>query len=490
MDDLWQQFHRLPKTIRDAVATPEALAAVERLEQANPNVDLANFVMRVMTKEFSIADLPKKLAAEAKLDEATSIRVVNQLKNEVFFQVADYLGFNLATSSPTPADSPRPVPAPPVNLPVTPAAQPAAAPASVSRLATRSSMPMVASSPPPKPPVSLPIVPLPTPAKPVGAVAPTQEYSEEETKEIAQQSAHVRTLQGMAADFDEIAKNILEQLHLAWPDELLTKRAEAIAKTRLKDIRNSVMTEEMLVREPKIGGLGLDPDLAKQLVARLEAEAKALKERGMVRTPAPIQPPPPSVPPPLAPAKPVSQPPLVKFIPPSGLPPAPSPLPSVTEAPRLSRPIKRPADIPAPVITRPIAPPLAPVVQRARQVDRPAMTDITRPVNKALGPAEEMKSLTLTEWRRLGQGAAESSRHLIEKFRHLERESFSLWTSAIAGWRQSEVYLLYLEMGRQSLDQGMSIQDVITTRAKNGQAYLSEHEFFAVADLNRQLQMY
>src|SRR5204863_5077370 len=104
------------------------------------------------------------------------------------------------------------------------------------------------------------------PSRPTGAVAPTQEYSEEEAKEIEQQSARVRNLQASvgAADFDEIAKRILDQHHLAWPDELMTKRAQALAKARLKDIRNSAMTEGMFTREPKVGGLGLDPDLAKQ----------------------------------------------------------------------------------------------------------------------------------------------------------------------------------------------------------------------------------
>jgi hypothetical protein len=152
--------------------------------------------------------------------------------------------------------------------------------------------------------------------------------------------------------------------------------------------------------------------------------------------------------------------------------------------------IKRPADIPAPPVAAPKlkpAPTPPPVIQRPRMADRPKMADITRPT-KTLGPAEEMRSLSVTEFRRLGQGAAESTRKVLEKFHHLQQESFTLWAEAVAGWRQSEVHQVYLAMGRQSLEQGAPITEVVQQRARLGQPYLSEHEFTSLADLNRQLQ--
>ena len=96
--------------------------------------------------------------------------------------------------------------------------------------------------------------------------------------------------------------------------------------------------------------------------------------------------------------------------------------------------------------------------------------------------------MTLTEFRRLGQGANASTARLLERFQQLQHESFTIWADAIIGWRQSEVYQLYLAMGRQSMEQAMGISEVIKRRAAANQLYLSEHEFTALADLNRQLQ--
>ena len=120
--------------------------------------------------------------------------------------------------------------------------------------------------------------------------------------------------------------------------------------------------------------------------------------------------------------------------------------------------------------------------------DRPTVADIVRPP-MTLGPAEELRSLTLIEFRRMGQGAAEAAKKLLEKFQHLKRESFAVWSQALAGWRQSDVYQLYLAMGRESLERGAPISQIIAERGRTGLPYLSEHEFSILVDLNRQLQI-
>ncbi len=141
---------------------------------------------------------------------------------------------------------------------------------------------------------------------------------------------------------------------------------------------------------------------------------------------------------------------------------------------------------------QPVPPPeravMSSVMTGARQMDRPTLTDVVRPIAKSYGPAEQMRSMTLIEFRRLGQGADESARHVIDTFKHLQHESFTVWVEAVAGWRQGDICQLYLAMGRESLERGVPIAQVISDRGRNGQPYLSEHEFTVVADLNRQLQ--
>lgn len=484
MPDIWEQFHALPKAIRDSVATPQALAALDDLERQHPGLDLAGFVMRVMVHEIPVGQLPDKLAAEAKVDQMAAAAIVHRLEQEVLVGAGEYLGLkSVVVSTPIrPVVAPIPPPSPPTPvLPPTPSAPPA----------TPSPLP------PPPAPWQRPPAPPPTtsgePTKPVGPTAPTQAYSDDDAQEIAQQAARLKNLAGpsLVQDLDQVAGEIMRQHNLGYSDELLRRRALAIIKARLKSIRSTAQTVEVLARDPKIGGLGMDRDMASLVATAAEAQAGQLMARGMTRPPEPpLTPPPPAIPK-VAQEHPAPMPPLRRQAPPSNLP-LPE-LPNVTDAPRPSRPIIRPVDIPAPpaapaLTARPRPPAPAPITPIARQTDRPTTSDIRRPVN-TLGPAEEMRSLTLADFRRLGQGAAESTRKMEDKYKHWQHESYALWADAVAGWRQSDVYQLYLAMGRESLERGVPISQIVLDRGRAGQPYLSEHEFVTISDFNRQLQV-
>ncbi|MBI2984258.1 MAG: hypothetical protein HYY50_01390 [Candidatus Kerfeldbacteria bacterium] len=546
MPDIWQQFHQLPRAIRDTVASPQALAAVERLENQYPQLDAANLIMRVMTKEVAIQNLVDTIASEGRLGSEAAASVADTLQREVFGGVHDYLGldqptevkpsprrpgFRQTTSPPAagtqppaqPADSPAPPRPPPV--PPAPAAPFAIPPPRVppARQAATDSVgggklerpasgagfrptqyvgeppTPLGGAPPPvvaPPPASVPAVgpatvtppsvatPAPSaqPQPPVGPVAPTQAYSEEDAQEIERHAQRLKSIQASAAslDFDDAARAVIAQHQLAFAGDLLPKRALAIFKARLKDIRNSDDTQVILTRDPKVGGLGLDPDLAANVVASLDELSGQLKSRGMVRPPAPPSPPPPPIVPRAESPRPTPRPPI-----------RPLPIEPVQAAPAVTAAVPTgPPEIKPPspnVPIRPTAPAGPAMVQRRRVIDRPTVADVTKP-SRTYGPAEEMRSLTVADFRRLGQGANDSAAHLLGKFQHLQQESFRLWSEALAGWRQSEIHQLYLAMGRQSLDENIPIREVVQRRARNNQPYLSEHEFTALADLNRQLQ--
>lgn len=511
MADIWQQFHSLPKGVRDAAASPEALRVLNELEGKYPGLDLAGLVMRVMVKDVPVGQLSTALVVENKLDQATASSISQRLTEGVFRAAASHLGIPAAPPPPrpTPAQAPAPTTPPaassstvrPASTPAINAVQPpppwARRPSS-SPVATPATVTPAAQSP-------RPVSPLPAPLPPTGANAPTQHYSQEDEAEIAQQTKRVKTIGAVSPiDVDQLAQNIMNQHALAFRDELLQKRSLALLKARLKGIRSSDETKAMFQRAPKVGGLGLDPDMAANVVASLDAAAQGLTTRGAVRPPTPPEAPPPPVVPQVEPQKPSARPPLTRDLPPANLPVAEEVLPNVTDAPRPAPAIHRPPDIPPPppverfqhrplptppVAASPLAVPTAqPLVRRERQPERQTMADIVRPTVATMGPAGEMSSLTLAEFRRLGQGAADSAHRLLEKLHHFQKESFTLWSEAVAGWRQSEVYRVYLDMGRQSLEQGVGIGQVEQQRAQQGRPYLSEHEFSVIADLNRQLQ--
>lgn len=525
MADIWQQFHSLPKTIRDGVATPQVIAVIDELEARHPGVDLANLVMRIVVHEFPLAELSNKLKKEYSLDDATATEIDAKLRQVVFTGViADYLGVSLAPKSTGALEVPEqtvtlqketapqnlPIPAAPVPtapVPSMPVPAPVSAPTPVPSVQPVAVAPVI-------PP--LPTVPELQPISPIGRLAPTTQYSEDDAVEIDRQASRLKSMSSINAnqDLDTLSRTILTEENVAFSDELLDRRAVSIVKARLKEIRQTPETTAMLMREPKVGGLGLDQEIASHLAAAAERYAKELKARGMVRTP--------DVPVPLAP------PPVPRIIQPAPapLPPVqPDPTPMPPSVPVMAAPVAQPTppttqpvDIPVPVIVpvmpevtppprpQPVAPPpvevpvevevpapapvAPPMMQAQRMADRPTVADVVRPAPaQALGPAEELRSMSLIEFRRLGQGAGDAARRLLEKFAHLQHESFAVWAEAVAGWRQSDVYQLYLTIGRESLEKGMPISQIIAERGRLGQPYLSEHEFSVLADLNRQLQM-
>ncbi len=503
MADLWQQFHGLPKAIRDGVATPTAIVAIDDLEQKHPGLELANVVMRVVVHEFPITELEQKISAESSIDQATATIITSRLRRDVFTGViADYLGLKVAPVAIPPTSTPATAPPkPPANLPIAPSAN-------LSTVTTSKPTPPKVTSPPPttitrpvqaQPPPRLAPVPvtmaMPKPTTPIGSNAPTTQYSDEDAVEIANQASKLRTLTtaNPNQDLDSLAQQILIEQNVALSDELLQRRSMAILKSRFKDVRTTAETAEMLAREPKVGGLGLDREIALSLAIAAEKYAMTLKERGMVRAPVPMAVPLPPAVPSVSQARPAPMPPFRREAPPA--PMSPVPVQNFTEAPRASRPIRRPVDLPvmAPLEQAPISKPItqapsATVIQRPRGTDRPTVADVVRP-QVALGPAEELRSMTLIEFRRLGQGAGDAARRLLDKFDHLQRESFTVWAEAVAGWRQSAIYELYLAMGRESMEKGLPISQIITERGRIGQPYLSEHEFIILSDLNRQLQL-
>ena len=75
-----------------------------------------------------------------------------------------------------------------------------------------------------------------------------------------------------------------------------------------------------------------------------------------------------------------------------------------------------------------------------------------------------------------------------DKLTILEEESLIKRAEGIVAWRQSEVAQIYLAIGRESMEQGKAIGEIINQRMAKKQPYLTEDEFEAIADLNRSLR--
>ena len=108
-------------------------------------------------------------------------------------------------------------------------------------------------------------------------------------------------------------------------------------------------------------------------------------------------------------------------------------------------------------------------------------------VPKLTGPVDELRSITVKDFRRLSRDPHEATLKLRDKIDLLAEQSFEVKTAGIKAWQDSEVNRLYLDMLRQSLE-GKPIMDVIAERESKSLPALAKPEFDAVMELNRKLR--
>jgi hypothetical protein len=339
------------------------------------------------------------------------------------------------------------------------------------------------SAPPPPVPAPTPVVPVPAPPPPpqatASAPAPTQSAVTPTGRPAAPALGHpdddreIRATQeklgeATGANETERMENTLTQFiaqhQLSFIEPILEKRFRMIMKSFLKGIRNASATVELLTRATKVGGMAYAPDFAQTLVEAATPVAQSYREAMPVPAPRPPAATSLNAPMPARPKIPTA--PQAAAMPPIRVVPAQPATPPPPPEPQY-----RPK--PSPVIRRPD--------------DRPAMSDIQVP-SKMTGPVDELRTLTLVDFRRLGADTKQAVARVIEKIDLLGEESFAKRAEGTRAWRESPLYKLYLDMGVESMERGEPINIVISRRATSNRPYLSENEFSAVADLNQQLR--
>lgn len=117
---------------------------------------------------------------------------------------------------------------------------------------------------------------------------------------------------------------------------------------------------------------------------------------------------------------------------------------------------------------------------------RPRLSDV-KATPRTMGPVGELKSLGLTDFRRLGT-AAQALERVRAKIDLLGEASIGRRLEAVRAWQASPVYQTYLRLGRESIERGSQIADTATALSAEGQEALTEAEFNAIADFNTKLR--
>lgn len=352
-----------------------------------------------------------------------------------------------------------------------------------------------------------PIIPSPSPAKPISAspyAANIFHPDDEEEIKAFEEKVSAMASKPTIGDLDPIVKEIIEKNNLTFGDEVLEKRFYKVVESCLLDVRDSIETTQLLMRPEKIGGLGFDETLAKNVIDSVEAEAakihewdtvKKLKEEVVKEWRKPVLEEIEEKPQPKIPIHPrVEEVEPVKTVPEPEVPEAAvKPVPLKVERPV---PVRQPIVFPkVEEMKRPVPLPrkpgfILPKVTRTEVAEdlRPKVVDIKKPV-RLVGPVDELSIFNLNDFRQLGETANESIKKLLEKFSLLEEESFTKRQEGVSAWRNSPIYKLYLEMGNESIETSRTINEIINSREKEGKPYLTEEEFYSVVDFNKKLRI-
>lgn len=256
-------------------------------------------------------------------------------------------------------------------------------------------------------------------------------------------------------------------------DDVLIKRLKNIVISYVKDIRDKLETKQTLMRSIKIGGMGLREKDVLRLLRIVDHERKNVKKyiREVVfkldkkeskETLASAEK-----------KEPKESLPRIEKI-------APPPPMIITKRPldKKSTPKKQSS--------------ASDIIRIQKQKSTPALKSSqeksfqVKP--RLVGPIEELRNITLVEFRRLSSRPKEAIEKIKDRIALLAEDSLMRRSLGIQAWESSEVYKEYLSLGRESLQTGKPLRDVIEERLQLGTQTLTKEEFNAIMELNTYLR--
>lgn len=201
---------------------------------------------------------------------------------------------------------------------------------------------------------------------------------------------------------------VVAKLDFKIPQEF-KNRTRSVIQLRLKDLRSEEETRETAVRQTKDGGLGLLPAQAEKLL-------KACQEVELREMP-------------------------------------------TKDAP--FNPFERKPEVKKEEIIKKFEPSFS--LSNSQPAIRPFVRDIiASPIE--MGPVEEIKYLTISDFRKLSDKPAESAKRLKQKLLNLQDESFLLYMDGVEAYHKSPLYLDYLNAVCESLANRRTLAATLTDK--------------------------
>lgn len=299
--------------------------------------------------------------------------------------------------------------------------------------------------------------------KPSGAILKSDDHKQDEKELTAIKEKQASVLASPASlDIPEIVKTICENPVFQFQDPILQDRCRKLVESRVRDVRTPEQTRSQLERSIETGGLGVTgrrlADLLQvletqvqqyqdSLMIKQEQEKSAVKEARQKKVEEKID--------------------LKK-----------------QEADLLS---KRYAEITQSVRSaieqsKVPAKPKRPVVQAQASMQEVAFS------KRLVGPVEELKSMTLTDFRRLSKDSRQAATKVKDKVGLLENEGYDKKIEGIKAWRSCALSKMYMELTRDAVLKGVPLMEFLASRRAAKEETLTDEELKVIMELNGELR--
>lgn len=268
---------------------------------------------------------------------------------------------------------------------------------------------------------------------------------------------------------DAEADAIIKKLKFAVPANVLN-RLRTLIQLRLKDVRSVEQTTEALLRAERDGGVGLTVDQTRALLSSLPGELTAPLEDELPSTATPFNN--------FKNGNAVAKPALAKIMPAPAKPPVVTPPPAQPKAP-IQPAVPMTKEKVIDTFAKNTEPPMFKL--NSALGPKPIIKDITMK-SAPLGPNDEIRSFSLTDFRRLSGKPEEAALRLKQKFVNLRDESILLYLDAVAAWKVSPLYTEYVTTAITALAKKQRI-DAPATDPKR----ITLPEMLAIVTMERQL---
>ncbi|MFH1111798.1 MAG: hypothetical protein V1712_01870 [Patescibacteria group bacterium] len=287
---------------------------------------------------------------------------------------------------------------------------------------------------------------------------------EEEVDQFRNSKSEILNPKNLESFLRELAEEVIKDNNFRFKDEVSQRRFVQIFVSFMKDVRDEIEVREVMLKNQDAGGLGLTSDKVEAVIGIFKKIKKDLPDKikqwsEVSQRPAPVKT--------VLPEQKVVPLPQVKRQP----EPADQEKTATWHQEMLEQ-IAKMAVTPAP---------------DKKNTINPKMVDIKAPP-RVFGPLEELKEMSLLDFRRLASTANEVAVKLLAKIQLIGETGIGRKFQAVRAWQASRVYKMYVNIGRESIEQTKPITEIIIEHQNQGQETLTVAEFEAIVDLNQKLR--